>query len=191
MLFRQTVSKSCLVATKSIPWGYFKSRGVKLKHTGNGLPKVPNQPMHLKIVEFAKVIGSKFSIFIFVHWGSRCPKSIRPYAGYAIIDPKYLYTAYTLSRRLLFMQEQENLFVKKEKNGHNLWGFPKKMDQFLFLHRCSLNGKPVCVVCSQHVSVFKEYNIQRHYQTHFLFHHDQNTKLRHIVEIALIFLQTS
>lgn len=29
-----------------------------------------------------------------------------------------------------------------------------------------INGKPVCLVCSEHVSVLKEYNIRRHYQTH-------------------------
>lgn len=28
-----------------------------------------------------------------------------------------------------------------------------------------VNGKPVCLVCQQQVSVLKEYNIQRHYET--------------------------
>ena len=28
-----------------------------------------------------------------------------------------------------------------------------------------VNGKPVCLVCMQHVSVFNEYNIRRHYET--------------------------
>ena len=29
-----------------------------------------------------------------------------------------------------------------------------------------VNGIPVCLVCSQQVSVVKEYNIRRHYETH-------------------------
>ncbi|XP_051791722.1 zinc finger protein 729-like [Erpetoichthys calabaricus] len=29
-----------------------------------------------------------------------------------------------------------------------------------------INGKPVCLVCNQQVSVLKEYNIRRHYETH-------------------------
>ena len=28
-----------------------------------------------------------------------------------------------------------------------------------------VNKKPICLVCSQQVSVYKEYNIQRHYKT--------------------------
>lgn len=28
-----------------------------------------------------------------------------------------------------------------------------------------VNGKPVCLVCQQQVSVLKEYNIRRHYET--------------------------
>lgn len=28
-----------------------------------------------------------------------------------------------------------------------------------------VNGKPVCLVCMQHVSVFKQYNIRRYYDT--------------------------
>ena len=29
-----------------------------------------------------------------------------------------------------------------------------------------INTKPVCLVCNQQVSVFKEYNIRRHNETH-------------------------
>ena len=29
----------------------------------------------------------------------------------------------------------------------------------------SRKGKPVCLVCGEHVAVFKEYNLKRHYET--------------------------
>ena len=38
----------------------------------------------------------------------------------------------------------------------------KWSSSFLFTE---VNGKPVCLVCSQHVSVLKEYNLRRHYET--------------------------
>ena len=41
--------------------------------------------------------------------------------------------------------------------------FPRQLVGFLFF--AEVNGIPVCLVCSQQVSVVKEYNIRRHYET--------------------------
>lgn len=54
--------------------------------------------------------------------------------------------------------------VTKEESGCRVQSFQRKMDHVLFF--TEVNGKPVCLVCSQQVSVLKEYNIRRHYETH-------------------------
>ena len=42
--------------------------------------------------------------------------------------------------------------------------FPTQLVRFLFF--TEVNGIPVCLVCSQQVSVVKKYNIRHHYETH-------------------------
>jgi len=42
--------------------------------------------------------------------------------------------------------------------------FPTQLARFLFF--TEVNGIPVCLVCSQQVSVVKKYNIRHHYETH-------------------------
>lgn len=46
----------------------------------------------------------------------------------------------------------------------------KWTEYYLF---AEVNAKPVCLVCNQHVSVLKEYNIRRHNETQHKekFHH--------------------
>lgn len=52
---------------------------------------------------------------------------------------------------------------KKKKVGAEGCGFKKICTtKYLFTE---VGGKAVCLVCSEKVTVFKEYNVSRHYET--------------------------
>ena len=47
--------------------------------------------------------------------------------------------------------------MPKERTFKQIW-----TTNFFFTE---VKGKPVCLVCGEHVAVFKEYNLKRHYET--------------------------
>ncbi|KAF0042457.1 hypothetical protein F2P81_005989 [Scophthalmus maximus] len=53
--------------------------------------------------------------------------------------------------------------AKKRKSGCRKQNFQTNMDYFFFF--TEVKGKPVCLVSGEHVAVFKEYNLKRHYET--------------------------
>ncbi len=54
------------------------------------------------------------------------------------------------------------LLSKRRKANAECQVFQEKWTtSYLFME---VNGKPVCLVCSQRISVLKEYNLTRHYQ---------------------------
>ncbi|XP_029654576.1 general transcription factor II-I repeat domain-containing protein 2-like [Octopus sinensis] len=55
-------------------------------------------------------------------------------------------------------------FSTKRKVDTECRSFQKKWKLEYFF--ADLNRKPTCLVCRQEISVVKEYNIRRHYQTH-------------------------
>ncbi|XP_066945200.1 general transcription factor II-I repeat domain-containing protein 2-like [Macrobrachium rosenbergii] len=76
-------------------------------------------------------------------------------------------------REIRLTPHYQNVFVKRRKVDTECRVFQEKWTQYYLF--TEVNTKPVCLVCNQQVSVLKEYNIRRHYETHHeeKYHHLQ------------------